>query len=1327
MLAIAVSVAAQAANVPTSLVGEYHGAVNFHDDQVDTSWYAENEHTGWLPLTVKMAKDGKASGQFTMDDGLQVRFSGNAELSDGGGNWVMRLSTNVKIYDSIIPFEFRFFDDGETQKCVVSATGKEVDEEDEEEDFLTFSGTAYKYEANAEKVRPYVGTYTLYFDTEGLYTREEDWGWQTECSSGRSVFTVKIDAKGNATVSAELCDGSKTSGNAKFVSNGEFTGVETGLYTSKFRSYDLGGNATKTTNWQGGIGLRFAIGFNDSGKVIVEDAQSFAFDYDFKNDTGFVDYASEFSHATMALLNSDAASFSVKLDAASGKVSPAFADIVDGKLFGSLPMPTRKGYVFAGWWTAKVGGTHITDGTMLESSDFAGQKTPTIYAHWLQLRKLTMKDESASVSWSLNEEDFDPNLYYEILHSIVLTNPDRENGGYLEGKGVLEVLPGARVSVSVSEYTEDKNWNELIFQKWTVSTKGNLGPDFRVTHSETELTMPDADVTLKATYIDESTCGVLVARAYASDVQFGWDEEAETQYMIEAPSEAFEWSPDGGKTWYKTGEAALLKAGAYTVTWRSADPNWRAPSSKTKTTVAAGEENNLEGDFTFTYIPQVIVDVMTIENGELQDSAIAGTVTMNPKDGLAPVGKTVALTAKAAKGYAFQGWTLADDWTYDVGFWESSATWKFENSESSSSQWYFSLNPYIDPVDKKVHVKAIFKAFSAYSADDIVFNGIGSYGFGGFSGYYSKASDGGSGNPEVVIKAVAGCALDNLKIDSGLAASPLAYKLNGKLPDGVKFDAKTGVLSGAPKKAGSTSVTITATDPAKNAKRLAVNFVVIPLPEWLVGEFRGVCSEYGDWEWDADAQEDYYVPGQQNGILELSVKSDGKVSAKVSTCLGTTSLSGTLTWHPGDEEEPDGIYSFWAYKGDSSCDVDFNSDGTIKGHASSYQRTDVIDGEIDGMHQDTTLLVEAPFLDKYYTFAFCATKTESSYYWDDELGCSMPEELQMQSGYGYLTIKTDAKGVAKVAGQLPDGEKVSMSALVLPFVTNDVLKARLYVFASPSSYKKQDWFAMSLVIAPDCTVTSEENAAWTPEKSFWDAYYSGSFDGESYDDDYNYMPDLAVTISGAGALYSEAKSLENYYWAVSCEWNENVRQQYSWKEDGETYYDNASAYAQYFDDCGFLFNVAVKGDSKGAISLVEKSAAPWEQTFKEDGQTWKEWNYETDKNGNEITDPSQLSISFTKATGIFTGKANAYFDYWQPNYKMDRYGDYHDAGSYKHVTASLPYSGVMIYNADGGSEGYGSAVHTYKYSYGGYYGGTAKTDTKKVTLPVSLMPVNVEP
>jgi NAD(P)-dependent dehydrogenase (short-subunit alcohol dehydrogenase family) len=145
-----------------------------------------------------------------------------------------------------------------------------------------------------------------------------------------------------------------------------------------------------------------------------------------------------------------------------------------------------------------------------------------------------------------------------------------------------------------------------------------------------------------------------------------------------------------------------------------------------------------------------------------------------------------------------------------------------------------------------------------------------------------------------------------------------------------------------------------------------------------------------------------------------------------------------------------------------------------------------------------------------------------------------------------------------------------------------------------------------------------------------------------------------------------------------------------------------------------------EGDAKGAISLKEKSPAPWARAYKEGGQSFMEWEYSKDKNGKEITDPSQLSISFAKATGIFTGKAKVYFDYEVFNNKNGE-----EIWTKQHKDAALPYSGVMIYDGEGGYNGYGSAVHTFKYT--DYDENDKKTTvTKKVTLPVSLAPADGE-
>ena len=88
---------------------------------------------------------------------------------------------------------------------------------------------------------------------------------------------------------------------------------------------------------------------------------------------------------------------------------------------------------------------------------------------------------------------------------------------------------------------------------------------------------------------------------------------------------------------------------------------------------------------------------------------------------------------------------------------------------------------------------------------------------------------------------------------------------------------------------------------------------------------------------------------------------------------------------------------------------------------------------------------------------------------------------------------------------------------------------------STAAYKKQDWFAMSLVVSDDGTVTSEEGAAWTI------ADISG---GGGLCDPYS---STAADVFGSGALYSAAQSLEGYYWTALCAYSDSVKQEYSWK------------------------------------------------------------------------------------------------------------------------------------------------------------------------------------
>lgn len=73
----------------------------------------------------------------------------------------------------------------------------------------------------------------------------------------------------------------------------------------------------------------------------------------------------------------------VTFSANGGSVSPGTRLVENGKAVGTLPTPTRSGYFFSGWFTAKTGGTKISSTTKVSGN-------VTYYAQWLKGVKLTL-------------------------------------------------------------------------------------------------------------------------------------------------------------------------------------------------------------------------------------------------------------------------------------------------------------------------------------------------------------------------------------------------------------------------------------------------------------------------------------------------------------------------------------------------------------------------------------------------------------------------------------------------------------------------------------------------------------------------------------------------------------------------------------------------------------------------------------------------------------------------------------------------------------------------------------------------------------------------
>ncbi len=67
--------------------------------------------------------------------------------------------------------------------------------------------------------------------------------------------------------------------------------------------------------------------------------------------------------------------YTVTFNPNGGTVSPTSRIVADGSAVGTLPVPTRSGYMFAGWWTSSTGGAKVDSGTIVTGN-------VTFYAHW---------------------------------------------------------------------------------------------------------------------------------------------------------------------------------------------------------------------------------------------------------------------------------------------------------------------------------------------------------------------------------------------------------------------------------------------------------------------------------------------------------------------------------------------------------------------------------------------------------------------------------------------------------------------------------------------------------------------------------------------------------------------------------------------------------------------------------------------------------------------------------------------------------------------------------------------------------------------------------
>lgn len=97
--------------------------------------------------------------------------------------------------------------------------------------------------------------------------------------------------------------------------------------------------------------------------------------------------------------------YTVTFNANGGTIDNASKTVTSGESYGTLPVPTRSGYTFDGWYTSANGGTKVTASTTANLTT-----DQTLYAHWTQEREDTFSFNNSrsnfNSSYAISEKAF---------------------------------------------------------------------------------------------------------------------------------------------------------------------------------------------------------------------------------------------------------------------------------------------------------------------------------------------------------------------------------------------------------------------------------------------------------------------------------------------------------------------------------------------------------------------------------------------------------------------------------------------------------------------------------------------------------------------------------------------------------------------------------------------------------------------------------------------------------------------------------------------------------------------------------------------------------
>ena len=242
------------------------------------------------------------------------------------------------------------------------------------------------------------------------------------------------------------------------------------------------------------------------------------------------------------------------------------------------------------------------------------------------------------------------------------------------------------------------------------------------------------------------------------------------------------------------------------------------------------------------------------------------------------------------------------------------------------------------------------------------------------------------------------------------------------LPPGMKYNAKTGEITGVPTKAGTFTITVTVKGADKASATQTFTLAIAPLPETAIGAFNGYLT-------DAD--------GTVSGTFTLTAAKNGKLTAKVVMPTGSQSFSAKA-WDVGFagifdtvlEKKKGATFSLTADTG-----IGVGALG-VSGTFTSGDYNEFGEMAYSAVGQKTEAAPAAAYTVALPVSAITAEGTVQN----------------APLGDGYLTISVNAKGVAKLAGLAADGVTRLTGSVSMLHVGNDRVIPAVFKVNSDGGY-----------------------------------------------------------------------------------------------------------------------------------------------------------------------------------------------------------------------------------------------------------------------------------